>query len=198
MKNYGLIGLICCGAIDKGIIMTTTEIIKLAEYLEAHGVEFENNVRCNVVTFPPWKPLEMEFEIKDEIEDEPAINNPVEELGISKKNREKLRHATMDDIIKTKPVKKVNTAQQSETDKRMTDAYLGEHPNIQPAPVEKKPLSPREQQLWDYMQSHPDSRMPKTCEDLGITNVNYYFLKQQLKKKGWITSAVENVKEVEL
>lgn len=97
-----------------------------------------------------------------------------------------------------KDMQEFKASQQSETDKRIDDAYLGEHPCIQPKPVEKKPLSPREKQLWDYMQNNPDARMPSICEALGISNANYYMLKVQLKKKGWIVSAVENVKEVEL
>lgn len=181
MKNYELIGLICAASVKNNIAMTTAEIIKIAEYLSEHRVGIT----------PPFIYALDEFRkssAKVEVEDEPAINNPVEELGISKKNREKLRHADMSDVLK-KP------AVQTDINKRMDDAYLGEHPNIQPAPVEKKPLSPREQQLWDYMQSHPDSRMPKTCEDLNLSQANCFWLKQQLKKKGWIISAVENVKE---
>lgn len=89
---------------------------------------------------------------------------------------------------------KIHAEEKSEIDKRMEDAYLGEHPNIQPEPVAKKPVSKQARRLYEYMQSHPDSRMPKTCEDLNITNAEYYMLKADLKRNGWIESAVENVK----
>lgn len=88
---------------------------------------------------------------------------------------------------------KIHQEEKSELDKRMEDAYLGEHPNIQPDPVPKQPVSKQAKRLYEYMQSHPDSRMPKTCEDLNITSADYYILKAQLKKNGWIESAVENV-----
>lgn len=87
----------------------------------------------------------------------------------------------------------ITAEEQSDMNQRMEDAYLGEHPNIQPEPVQRKPVSAKAQRLYEYMKSHPDSRMPKTCEDLGICNGDYYMLKAQLKKNGWIESAVENV-----
>ena len=89
---------------------------------------------------------------------------------------------------------KIHQEEKSEMEKRMEDAYMGEHPNIQPDPVPKQPVSKQARRLYEYMQSHPDSRMPKTCEDLNITSADYYILKAQLKKNGWIESAVENVK----
>ncbi len=189
--KFRLIGLICVAAIENDIAMTPEQIVKMGEYLAKRDVRVGAG---EIIIEMPAKFNNIEAKTVDE----PAIVNPVEELGISKKNQKKLRHATIDDIIKPKPVKKVKAAEQTDLDKRMEDAYLGEHPNIQPAPVEKKPLSPREQQLWDYMKAHPDARMPSICEAMGITNVNYFYLKNQLKKKGWIVSAVENVKEVEL
>lgn len=174
MKNYELIGLICVAAIENNIAMTTEQIANMAGYLTDKGVKVGD--REIIINKPIAK-------VK------PVVDNPVEELGVSKKNQEKLRHADVDDILK-KPVV------QTDIDKRMDDAYLGEHPNIQPDPIEKKPLSPREKQLWDYMQAHPDARMPSICTTLGITQGNYYMLKVQLKKKGWIVSAVENVQEI--
>lgn len=91
-------------------------------------------------------------------------------------------------------IKQIHQEEKSEMEKRMEDAYMGEHPNIQPDPVPKQPVSKQARRLYEYMQSHPDSRMPKTCEDLSITSADYYILKAQLKKNGWIESAVENVK----
>ena len=93
-----------------------------------------------------------------------------------------------------KNIKQIQQQEKSDMDKRMEDAYMGEHVNIQPDPVPKKPVSAKAQELYEYMQSHPDSRMPKTCEDLNITSADYYMLKAQLKKNGWIESAVENVR----
>lgn len=87
----------------------------------------------------------------------------------------------------------IHQEEKKEFDKRMEDAYMGEHMNIQPEPVKRTPVSEKARQLYEYMKSHPDSRMPKTCEDLNITNAEYYMLKAQLKKNGWIESAVENV-----
>lgn len=95
--------------------------------------------------------------------------------------------------ISKKAQAEFKAAEKIDMDKRMEDAYLGEHMNIQPEPVPKKPVSEKARRLYEYMKTHPDSRMPKTCEDLGICNGDYYMLKAQLKKNGWIESAVENV-----
>lgn len=88
---------------------------------------------------------------------------------------------------------KIQQDKNHDMNQRMEDAYMGEHMNIQPEPVPKRPVSKQARRLYEYMQSHPDSRMPKTCEDLGITNADYYMLKAALKRNGWIESAVENV-----
>ena len=128
-------------------------------------------------------------------------------MGIKKANYHWIRNnlknkgyiiTAREDTAKIRAVQKrfkiVTAEEQSEMDKRMEDAYMGEHPNIQPAPVPKRPVSKQARRLYEYMQSHPDSRMPKTCEDLNITNADYYMLKAALKRNGWIEDAVENVK----
>lgn len=91
---------------------------------------------------------------------------------------------------------KIRELERSDMDKRMDDAYMGEHFEIQPDPVPKKPVSKQAMKLYEYMQSHPDSRMPKTCQDMNISTADYYLLKERLKQNGWIESAVENVKAI--
>lgn len=73
-------------------------------------------------------------------------------------------------------------------DERIEAAYLGEHPRIEPEeqPVEKRPLTPAEKRLYDYIVAHPDHTKPQIEAALLISQANYYLLKGQLKKKGWI------------
>ena len=73
-------------------------------------------------------------------------------------------------------------------DERIEAAYLGEHPRIEPEeqPIEKRPLTPAEKRLYDYIAAHPDHTKPQIEAALLISQANYYLLKGQLKKKGWI------------
>lgn len=73
-------------------------------------------------------------------------------------------------------------------DERIEAAYLGEHPRIEPEerPVEKRPLTPAEKRLYDYIVAHPEHTKPQIEAALLISQANYYLLKGQLKKKGWI------------
>lgn len=73
-------------------------------------------------------------------------------------------------------------------DERIEAAYLGEHPRIEPEeqPIEKRPLTPAEKRLYDYIVAHPDHTKPQIEAALLISQANYYLLKGQLKKKGWI------------
>lgn len=73
-------------------------------------------------------------------------------------------------------------------DERIEAAYLGEHPRIEPEgqPVEKRPLTPAEKRLYDYIAAHPGHTKPQIEAALLISQANYYLLKGQLKKKGWI------------
>lgn len=64
------------------------------------------------------------------------------------------------------------------------DAYLGEHFEITPDEPEEKPLTPAEQELWDYIQKNPNYTMQSACRDLNITSANYYWRKRKLYEKG--------------
>lgn len=64
------------------------------------------------------------------------------------------------------------------------DAYLGEHFEITPDEPEQKPLTPAEQELWDYIQKNPNYTMQNACRDLNITQANYYWRKRKLYEKG--------------
>ena len=64
------------------------------------------------------------------------------------------------------------------------DAYLGEHFEITPDEPEEKPLTPVEQELWDYIQKNPNYTMRSACRDLNITTANYYWRKRKLYEKG--------------
>jgi len=77
-------------------------------------------------------------------------------------------------------------------DERMEDAYIGEHVNIEPEQPEKKPLSPKEQDFYNYILAHPDAKMPRVCADLHLSMAMYYYLKRQIKIKGYnIQGAVD-------
>lgn len=77
-------------------------------------------------------------------------------------------------------------------DERMEDAYMGEHVNIEPEQPEKKPLSPKEHDFYNYILAHPDAKMPRVCADLHLSMAMYYYLKKQIKKKGYnIQGAVD-------
>ena len=77
-------------------------------------------------------------------------------------------------------------------DERMEDAYMGEHVNIEPEQPEKKPLSPKEHDFYNYILAHPDAKMPRVCADLHLSMAMYYYLKRQIKQKGYnIQGAVD-------
>ena len=64
------------------------------------------------------------------------------------------------------------------------EAYMGEHFEIQPKDPDEKPLTPAEQELWDYIQANPNYTMQGACRALKITTANYYWRKRQLFLKG--------------
>lgn len=64
------------------------------------------------------------------------------------------------------------------------EAYLGEHFEITPDDPQEKPLTPAEQELWDYIQKNPNYTMQSACRDLNITTANYYWRKRKLYEKG--------------
>ena len=79
----------------------------------------------------------------------------------------------------------------------MEDAYMGEHVNIEPEQPEKKPLSPKEQDFYNYILAHPDAKMPRVCADLHLSMAMYYYLKSQIKKKGYNIQGVVDFNVVE-
>ena len=77
----------------------------------------------------------------------------------------------------------------------MDEAYMGEHVNIQPKDPPRQKLSKKEQIFYDYILSHPNYTMPGTRRDLNLSQAMYYFLKQQIKKKGHAISGVVDFAE---
>lgn len=77
----------------------------------------------------------------------------------------------------------------------MDEAYMGEHVNIQPKDPPRQKLSKKEQIFYDYILAHPNYTMPGTCRDLNLSQAMYYFLKQQIKKKGHAISGVVDFAE---
>lgn len=75
---------------------------------------------------------------------------------------------------------------------------MGEHPNIQPdeQPAPKKALCASEQRFYDYVKNHPGASKPAIQNALGISQANYYWLKKQCIKKGWLSDngAIANIK----
>lgn len=183
-----MIGRLCIAANKIGLELSITQLEQLARVVCELDQADQNRVHQELV--------------KSFLESGPITDltpAPVEKSPISKKEKAQEPATDSKKECVVEPLAKANTIVSEDIEpanKTIEEAYMGEHVNIQPRPVEKKPLSPREQQLWDYMQNNPDARMPKICESLGISNANYYMLKVQLKKKGWIESAVENVQAI--
>lgn len=100
------------------------------------------------------------------------------------------RASKKQDVDKTKP-------KPDSLDERMEDAYMGEHVNIEPEQPEKKPLSPKEQDFYNYILAHPDAKMPCVCADLHLSMAMYYSLKRQIKKKGYNIQGVVDFNVVE-
>lgn len=85
-----------------------------------------------------------------------------------------------------------HTSSQNATDnlnERMESAYMGEHFNIEPDDdiPEKQPLSSQEQRFYDYIMANPTQNKRQIESGLHISQANYYYLKSQLKKKGWLS-----------
>lgn len=81
------------------------------------------------------------------------------------------------------------------TDKMLERAYMGEHPNIQPAEQPRKPLTLKEQIFYEYIKSHPNYTMPKACRDLIMTQYDYIKIKQRIAHKGYKISGVIETKK---
>lgn len=79
----------------------------------------------------------------------------------------------------------------------MENAYMGEHVNIEPETPQQKPLSPKEQGFYNYIRAHPDAKMPRVCADLHLSMAMYYYLKRQIKQKGYNIQGVVDFNVVE-
>lgn len=108
------------------------------------------------------------------VDDKPG--NPKKKSG--KRARVPERASKKQDVDKTK-------SKPDSLDERMEGAYMGEHVNIEPEQPEKKPLSPKEQDFYNYILAHPDAKMPRVCADLHLSMAMYYYLKRQIKIKGY-------------
>lgn len=112
------------------------------------------------------------------VDDKPG--NPKKKSG-----KQCQRASKKQDVDKTK-------SKPDSLDERMEDAYMGEHVNIEPEQPEKKPLSPKENDFYNYILAHPDAKMPRVCADLHLSIAMYYYLKRQIKIKGYnIQGAVD-------
>lgn len=122
-----------------------------------------------------------------EIDDEPEQRVP-----------EQIDDSTTGDIVSTDTVpdttgkypsenshpKKVKSSEIVPQEGTVEEAYMGEHFEVAPDDPEEKPLTPAEQELWDYIQKNPQYTMTSACRDLKITTANYYWRKRQLFLKG--------------
>lgn len=124
-----------------------------------------------------------------EIEDEPEERVP-----------EQIDASTTGDVISNQPnipaerkpkdadeieyPKKVKASEIKPCEGTVEEAYMGEHFEVVPDEPEEKPLTPAEQELWDYIQKNPQYTMTSACRDLHITTANYYWRKRQLFLKG--------------
>lgn len=80
--------------------------------------------------------------------------------------------------------KKIKSSEIQPAEQTVEEAYMGEHFEVVPDEPEEKPLTPAEQELWDYIQKNPQYTMTSACRDLKITTANYYWRKRQLFLKG--------------
>ena len=116
--------------------------------------------------------------------------HPAVDAEQPKKKRGRQRAVKKQDVDKTK-------SKPDSLDERIEDAYMGEHINIEPEQPEKKPLSPKEQDFYNYILAHPDAKMPRVCADLHLSMAMYYYLKSQIKKKGYNIQGAVDFKVVE-
>ena len=110
---------------------------------------------------------------------------------IMKKPRKTKKPIEFEEYKPKKP-KIINTEDVKPAQESLENAYMGEHLCIQPKEKERKHLSPKENLMWVYISTHKDYTIHSTTRDLGITKDMYYFLKSQLKKKGYpVNGAVD-------
>lgn len=90
----------------------------------------------------------------------------------------------------------IEPAEKPITDKMLEKAYMGEHLNIQPPARPRKPLNLKEQIFYEYIKSHPNYTMPRTCRDLNMSQCDYIIMKQQIANKGYNISGVIETKRL--
>lgn len=142
---------------------------------------------ARIVDDKPGNPTEWS---KGSVMEEFAKSHPVVDAEQPKKKRGRQRASKKQDVDKTK-------SKPGSLGERMGNAYMGEHVNIEPEQSEQKPLSPKEQDFYNYILAHPDAKMPRVCADLQLSMPMYYYLKSQIKKKGYNIQGVVDFKVVE-
>lgn len=152
----------------------------------SHGGSDELPV-ARIVDDKPGDPTEWS---KGSVMEEFAKSHPAVDAEQPKKKRGKQRASKKQDVDKTK-------SKPDSLDERMEAAYMGEHINIEPEQPEKKPLSPKENDFYNYILAHPDAKMPRVCADLHLSMAMYYYLKSQIKKKGYNIQGVVDFNVVE-
>lgn len=154
------------------------------EYPPENNDDFVNH--CIKQEQDEIKPADIEND-DIEIDDEPEQRVP-----------EQIDDSTTGDIVSTDMVpdttgkypsenshpKKVKASEIVPQEGTVEEAYMGEHFEVAPDDPEEKPLTPAEQELWDYIQKNPQYTMTSACRDLNITTANYYWRKRQLFLKG--------------
>ena len=153
------------------------------------GLDFiehiENRAHLPVARFVDDEPRNPTEWSKGSVMEEFAKSHPAVDAEQPKKKRGKQRASKKQDVEKTK-------SKPDSLDERMEDAYMGEHINIEPEQPEQKPLSPKEHDFYNYILAHPDAKMPRVCADLHLSMAMYYYLKRQIKIKGYnIQGAVD-------
>lgn len=142
---------------------------------------------ARIVDDEPRNPTEWS---KGSVMEEFAKSHPAVDAEQPKKKRGRRARVPKKDVDKTK-------SKPDSLDERIEDAYMGEHVNIEPEQPEKKPLSPKEHDFYNYILAHPDAKMPRVCADLHLSMAMYYYLKSQIKKKGYNIQGVVDFKVVE-
>lgn len=142
---------------------------------------------ARIVDDEPRNPTEWS---KGSVMEEFAKSHPAVDAEQPKKKRGRRARVPKKDVDKTK-------SKPDSLDERIEDAYMGEHINIEPEQPEKKPLSPKEHDFYNYILAHPDAKMPRVCADLHLSMAMYYYLKSQIKKKGYNIQGVVDFKVVE-
>lgn len=164
------------------------------------GLDFiehiENRAHLPVARFVDDEPRNPTEWSKGSVMEEFAKSHPAVDAEQPKKKKSGKRARVPKRAVKKQDADKTKSKPDS-LDERMEDAYMGEHVNIEPEQPEKKPLSPKEQDFYNYILAHPDAKMPRVCADLHLSMAMYYYLKSQIKKKGYNIQGVVDFNVVE-